>query len=141
MKQNEERAEKLTKKKEMKKLRQLEKKDNTKNLTDQNFNKTPENEGREGALEQIEPFEFNPGAESTETKAVAELCDNIGEVELKDSAEKLREEETHSVEINEYDEGFTYDEGFIGPKLPRRMSQAEIKEFYEEMMAKVKFPS
>ena len=134
---NEERAEKFIKRKEMKKSRQLEKKDNTKILTDKNFNKTPKNEGREEQIEQIEPFELDPGAESTETKTVAEKKqENIGEVEAEDLVEdeKLREA-THSVEINEYDEGF------IGPKLPRRMTQAEIKEFYEEMMAKFKFPS
>ena len=143
LKLNEEKTEKMKKKKEMKKLKQLEKKENTKNVTDQNFNNTPENEGKKDeALEELESFEFNPAADSNETKPVDKLHENIDEVEeIEDSVEKLRRKETYSTEINEFDEGFVYDEEFIGPRLPRRMTEADIKEFYEKIMAELKFPA
>ena len=70
-----------------------------------------------------------------ENESIKEL-----EVGNLDDDEKLAEA-THVVERTEFDEGYTYEEGFIGPRLPRRLTQAEIDKFYEEMLGKLRFPS
>ena len=61
----------------------------------------------------------------------SDINDNLIEVKKEDaSTEKVCGEELGAINEN--------DEGFIGPKLPRMMTQEEIDVFKEELLAKYK---
>ena len=133
MKLAEEREQKLLKRKELKKIKQKSKvnveKSESKNEISANTNgqESPKAvEANENTFnEDTAENNFNPN-----NKTGADENANVEEF----VGEKL-EEPKHSVELEEHDEGF------IGPKLPRMMTQEEISEFYKELMAKYKFPS
>ena len=59
-----------------------------------------------------------------------------------DEADGIKEDIPEDEALTESDHTISEnDPEFIGPKLPPRMTKAEIKAFYNELMGKLKFPS
>ena len=131
----EEREEKLKKRKELKKAKQKLKKET---------HETADGENHEPAVNQVlvpadqnyqnETATFKPDVNfNAKSEKEDEHIDEFG-------GGKLGEVNSF-VEVNEDNEACIVkenDEGFIGPKLPPRMSKEEIDVFYKEMMAKFK---
>ena len=69
----------------------------------------------------------------TEDEALTESDDTTVNIEKENVPEDL--ENNNDEVLNENDPEF------IGPKLPPRMTKAEIKAFYDELMGKLNFPS
>ena len=120
----EEREENIKRRKELKKDNQKARKENAKNCD------------REPMIETMsDQTDNNNVDDSVETKAkeAGEILCKKDEVEAEqiDANEDLK---SHTGEV--IDEN---DEGFIGPKLPRMMTKAEVEAFKAELFAKYKF--
>jgi hypothetical protein len=138
---NEEREERLRKKKEMKKAKKKNHDVLTKDCEDDATQDTSEgrkekaretlevkNDARESQIDENENFDLD----SFDAKSDIAANENVASEDDAKVAEKMMEEASEDVFIDENAQGF------IGPKLPPRMTKEEIAAFYEEMMAKFK---
>ena len=129
----EERELKIKKRKELKKINQKLKKEKEKELSSEED--TNKNVIKLGKVETTEPETFYK-SEVLEEKPGINHNFEAGEDDVENSPDEI-----NSVGKSEFEEGFEYEEGFIGPRLPRRMTQAEVQEFFEKVMGKLNFPS
>ena len=90
----------------------------------------------------VDADEFNEDIDaSDEVKSTPETNENIGIETPKEDIAKI-ESESKSDGMKVPNEVVNEDEeGFIGPKLPRRMTEEEKDEFLKELLEKYKFPS
>ena len=90
----------------------------------------------------VDADEFNEDIDaSDEVKSTPETNENIGIETSKEDITKI-ESESKSDGMKVPNEVINEDEeGFIGPKLPRRMTEEEKDEFLKELLEKYKFPS
>ena len=145
----EEREEKIKRKKETKKANQKEKKDtlnaaeDAKTHDSNEFVNTPVIEPKQILVQN--PILQNKDASedviaSDRDNTTPELNGNLVKEDIEDKvsvgkADTTKDLEEKTEEIVNEDE-----EGFIGPKLPKRMTAEEIEEFRKELFRKWKFP-
>jgi hypothetical protein len=106
-------------------------------MEDLNMNKIIESDGNEilckkTAIETIAARESEREPEGTNNN-LDSRTDDEALTESDDTGENIENNNDEVVNEN--------DPEFIGPKLPPRMTKAEIKAFYDELMGKLKFPS
>ena len=148
----------MKRKKELKKINQKEKKvskDDNENIVDGNNSNTAETKPisedlavSDEAKHTVEPNEKLNKDEEASNGALA-VGDPVKEpdttcvtVNESDEADGIKEDIPEDEALTESDHTISENNPeFIGPKLPPRMTKAEIKAFYDELMGKLKFPS
>ena len=84
----------------------------------------------------------NMAVKGNDIEEAADIPEHEALTKPEDISENIDEENvTQDLENNNGDVLNENDPEFIGPKLPPRMTEAEIKEFYNELMEKLIFPS
>ena len=156
----------MKRKKELKKINQKEKRvsrDDNENVVDGNISDTAETKlisedlaASNEAKHTVEPNEKLNKYEEVSNGVLA-VGDPVKEpdttcvtVNESDKADGIKEDIPEDEALTESDDNIENnndevvnenDPEFIGPKLPPRMTEAEIKAFYDELMGKLKFPS
>ena len=122
---SEEREEKVKKKREAKKAKQKEKIERRENPSKDTMNNKIYMADKGNEIKEADDI--------PEDEALTKSDDTIENIYKENVAQDLQINNAELVNEN--------DPEFIGPKLPPRMTEAEIKAFYNELMSKLKFPS
>ena len=121
----EEREERVKKKREAKKAKQKEKIERRENPSKDTMNNKIYMADKGNEIKEADDI--------PEDEALTKSDDTIENIYKENVAQDLQINNAELVNEN--------DPEFIGPKLPPRMTEAEIKAFYNELMSKLKFPS